>query len=93
MTHTVILLHHGSVTLVDARGDLLRPGSAGIVARFFVCVVDSWWWALSFGVVFSGGPCLLDRGGLSSLRAVKRRRQLLGVSRGNLGDLEFAETR
>ena len=52
----------------------VRPGSAGIVARFVVCVVDSWRWALSFGVVFSGGPCLLDSGGLSSLCAVKRRR-------------------
>ena len=35
----VIFFHHGSVTLFDARGDWLRPGSAGIVARF---VVDSW---------------------------------------------------
>ena len=52
----------------------MRPVSAGIVARLVVCVVDSWRWGLSCGVVFSGGPCLLDRGGLSSLRAVKRRR-------------------
>ena len=70
----MILFHHGSATLVDARGAWLRPGSAGIVVRFVVCVVDSWRWALSCGVVFSGGPCLLDRGGLSSLRAVKRKR-------------------
>ena len=69
----------------------MRPGSAGIVARLVVCVVDSWRWALSCGVVFSGGPCLLDRGGLSSLRAVKRRRSSC-VSRGNLSDPEFAGT-
>ena len=31
-------------------------------------------WAPSCGVVFSGGPCLLDSGGLSSLRAVKRKK-------------------
>ena len=41
---TVILFHHGGVTLVAARGDLLRPGSAGIVARFIVCVVDLVCW-------------------------------------------------
>ena len=62
------------VTLVDALGDLVAPGE-----RRFRCsirclcggqlAVDA-----QLGVVFSGGPCLLDRGGLPSLRAVKRRR-------------------
>ena len=78
---TVILFHHGSVTLVDARVDLVRPGSARIFAGFVVCVVvDSWRWALSLGAVFSGGLFLLDRGGSSSLRAVKRRRSTCGTS-------------
>ena len=47
----------------------------GVVVRRVVCVVESWGWALCCGVVFSGGFCLLDSGGLSSLRAVKRRRR------------------
>lgn len=54
-SNTVILFYHGSV-------DAVRPGSAGIVARFVVCVVHSWRWALSCGVVHSSGLCLLDRG-------------------------------
>ena len=49
-------------------------GAQGSLFDSLICVVDSWRWALSCGVVFSGGPCLLDRGGLSSLRAVERRR-------------------
>ena len=54
-----MLFHHGSVTLVDARGDWLRPGSAGIVSRFVVCVgqlavgAQLWcrvlWWTLFTG--------------------------------------------
>ena len=58
----------------------MRPGSAGIVARFVVCAVNSWRWAFSCGVVFYGGPCLLDIGGLSSLRAMKRRGAVRGFT-------------
>ena len=45
----------------------MRPESAGIVARFVVCVVDSWRWALSCGVAFSGEPCLLGQWWLDGL--------------------------
>ena len=43
-----------------------------MVARFVVCVVDSWRWAPSCGVVLSGGPCLLDPWLQARLHAVKR---------------------
>ena len=56
----------------------VRPGSAGIVARLVVCVVESWRWALSCGVVFSGGLCLLDSGGLSKPACGETQEEHLG---------------
>ena len=41
--HTVILIHHGSVTLVGARGDRLRPGVQSFEDRCSIrcCVVEA----------------------------------------------------
>ena len=58
---------HSIFPIADSTEKLLvRPGSAGIVARFVCCVVDRWGWRTD---VVS-----LDSGGLLSLRAVKCRR-------------------
>ena len=75
--------------MVDALGDLLRPGSARIVVRFVVCVVDSrlgaqlWcrvlWWTL-----FAGSWRLVELACSET-----QEEQLLGVSRGNVSDLEI----
>ena len=84
-----MLIHHGSVTLVGALGDLLRPGSARIVARFVVCVVDSrlgaqlWcrvlWWTLLAGSRRLVEPACSET----------QEEQLLGVLCGNVSDLEI----
>ena len=53
----------------------------------YCCVVDTWRWVLSCGVVFSGGLFLLDSGGFSETQE-----EQLRFSRGNWSDLEFART-
>ena len=67
----------------------MRPESAGIVARFLVV------WRTDGGgrsAVCSGGPCLLDSGGLSKPACGETQEEQLGVSRGICSDLEFAGT-
>ena len=67
--------------MVDALGDLVCPGSAGIVARFVVV------WSTAGGGRSAVVPCCpVDRefcwtlGCLSSLRVAKRRRSTCGTS-------------
>ena len=71
----------------------MRPGETGIVARFVVCVVDSWRWALSCGVVHSGGLFAGSSWWLVEPACGETQdQQLFGVSRGIWSDLEFAGT-
>ena len=60
----------------DVTGDVtqLLVEQSSIVARFVVCVVDSWPGELSCGVVFSGAPWLLDLCCVWNLCSGKRRR-------------------
>ena len=48
MTHSQII-----PTLVDALGDLLRLGSAGIVARIVACVVAQLWCRVHWWTLFA----------------------------------------
>ena len=68
--HMVILFHQGSVVIGGAGSAELRRS----LLDSLCVVVDSWPGDLSCGVVFSGGPWLLDLCCLSNLCAVKRRR-------------------
>ena len=68
--HIVKLFHHGSEVIGGAGGRSVLT----IGARFFFVVVNSWLGELRSGVMFSGGPWLLDLCCLPTLCAVKRTR-------------------